>query len=534
MCADGGCASCAGTADTGDRAELVEIDDHSPVWNAVTTTPEARLGPRCPFYDSCFVTQARRRADKADLVLVNHHLFFADLALRAASPGARVLPDYDAVIFDEAHQLEDVITEHFGVRVSTQRAAQLVRDARRTLTNKTRGPLFGGASAADRIIDHVERCAAAFFSAVKQHLRSVSRGDSERVELTDDVFTDEHRQEVWFRFDTAVDELACHAALVADSASEDESDSDAGREAEALARRCTGARNDLAVLAEQSAESFVYWAETRGPSVSLCAAPVDIADTVRRKVMDTIPAVILTSATLSTQGTFRYVRQRLGLDVEDADELLVESPFDFATQAMLYIARDIAEPQSPAFTRACCERITELLDITQGRAFVLFTSHRALREATATLRGRVPYPVLVQGEQPRASLLDRFRATPNSVLFATGAFWEGVDVPGDALSLVIIDKLPFAPHTDPLVAARIRAVAAAGREPFAELQLPQAALSLKQGFGRLIRRSDDRGIVAVLDNRLVTRSYGHAFVSSLPDLVPRTSSLERVRRWWNE
>lgn len=513
---------------TGDRAELDTLADTSPVWPAVTTTPDARIGPKCPFYETCFVTQARRRAEQADLVLVNHHLFFADLALRTSSAGARVLPDYDTVIFDEAHQLEDVITEHFGVRVSTMQTAQLVRDARKVLGSKGSGPLFGGKSSADHIIEHVERSGAAFFSAVKIYLRAISRGDSDRVELADDVFADEERQEAWFRFDTAVDELAAHAAAIAGEAEEP------GHPAESVARRCTGVRNDLAVLAEQSADSFVYWAETRGPSVSLCASPVDIADTVRRTVVDPIASVVLTSATLSTQGTFGYVRQRLGLDEDAADELLVESPFDFASQAMLYIARDLPAPQSTGFTRSCCARIQELLAITNGRAFVLFTSHRALREATARLRDRIDHPVLVQGEQPRASLLDRFRAKPGSVLFATGAFWEGVDVPGDALSLVIIDKLPFAPHTDPLIAARIRHLAAEGREPFSELQLPQAALSLKQGFGRLIRRSDDRGIVAILDNRLVTRSYGKAFVSSLPSAVPRTSSLERVHRWWSQ
>jgi ATP-dependent DNA helicase DinG len=272
----------------------------------------------------------------------------------------------------------------------------------------------------------------------------------------------------------------------------------------------------------------VYWGEVRPTGTFLTASPIDVADLLRRHIIKAGPTPIFTSATLTAAGDFTYTRARLGLD--DAEELLVTSPFDYARQAMLYVPRDLP-PVSDGFSLAAAERVQELLAITSGRAFLLFTSHRALREATARL-GKLSYPMLVQGEAPRATLVDRFRATPNAVLLGTSSFWEGVDVPGDALSLVVIDKLPFAPHTDPLVAARMQQRAEAGEDPFAAIQLPAAAIALKQGFGRLIRRRDDRGIVAILDGRIVTRTYGRVFLETLPAGLPRTSTIEQVKRWW--
>jgi ATP-dependent DNA helicase DinG len=266
------------------------------------------------------------------------------------------------------------------------------------------------------------------------------------------------------------------------------------------------------------------------------ASPIEIAEAMRRFILRAGPTPVFTSATLATPrgdgdtSEFTYTRTRLGLD--DTDELVVPSPFDYATQAMLYLPRDLPSPTPrDDISTETLQRMRELLDITGGRAFLLFTSHRALRIAAEHLAD-IPYPRLVQGDGPRATLVDRFRATPGAVLFGTASFWEGVDVPGDALSLVVIDKLPFAPHTDPLVAARMQACAEAGRDPFAAIQLPAAAIALKQGFGRLIRRRDDRGIVAILDPRVVTRTYGRVFVDALPKQLPRTSAIEQVRRWW--
>ncbi len=518
----------SGHTETGDRAEIEWLAEDAPLWADVTTTPDARIGPRCPYFERCFITQARRMAENAQLILVNHHLYFADRALRAAHPGARVLPEHDAVIFDEAHQLEDVATEHFGARLSTHKLAELVRDAHLTLA---RMPLWTGRGSID-VISNVERTGVTLFSLI----RTALLGGDARVPLPPNLFAQPERQTAWFKLDTALEELARAAESESAPPPDDEEDAtDAGARASlaGLARRARSLRDDLATIAEQTQKSHVYWGEVRtGGGTFLSASPIDVADLVRRHVTRAGPTAVFTSATLATAGDFSYARARLGLD--DAEELLVTSPFDYATQAMLYVPRDLPSV-ADGFSAEAALRVRELLDITAGRAFLLFTSHRALREATTRL-AELPAPMtrMVQGEAPKQILVDRFRSTPHAVLLGTGSFWEGVDVPGDALSLVIIDKLPFAPHTDPLVAARMQASAEAGRDPFAELQLPAAALALKQGFGRLIRRRDDRGIVAILDGRVVTKGYGRVFLDTLPAGLPRTSALEQVRRWWRQ
>jgi len=516
----------ASETETGDRAEVEWLAEGAPLWTDVTTTPDARIGPRCPYFERCFVTAARRLADQAQLVLVNHHLYFADRALRAGTASGRILPDHDAVIFDEAHQLEDVATEHFGARVSTPKLAELVRDAQLTLAGM---PLWTG-RAADETIRTVERTGLALFALLRAALLAGDSGGG-RVPLPAGLFDHPDRQAAWFGLDTALEELARTAEAEAEPPPDEEPDGDAGARASltGLARRARGLRDDLATIAEQRQKSHVYWGETRPTGTFLTASPIEIADLMRRHILKAGPTPVLTSATLTAAGTFDYSRRRLGLD--DAEELVVASPFDYARQAMLYVPRDLP-PATEGFSAAAAERTRELLAITAGRAFLLFTSHRALREAADRLT-QLPFPRLVQGDAPRATLIDRFRATPHAVLFGTSSFWEGVDVPGDALSLVVIDKLPFAPHTDPLIAARMQAAAESGLEPFATIQLPAAAIVLKQGFGRLIRRRDDRGIVAILDGRVVTRGYGRVFLETLPGGLPRSSAIEQVRRWWN-
>ncbi len=512
---------------TGDRAEIDHVAESAPIWAELTTTPETRIGPRCPFFERCFVTQARRAAEKANLILVNHHLYFADLALRAGHPGARVLPDHDAVIFDEAHQLEDVATDHFGVRVSTVRLAGLVRDALAVVGDS----LFGGGHGA--LIAAVDRAQLALFTSARQVLLR-SSGDGARVPLPPDLWAGD-RQQAWFALDTALEDLAraCDLDAMPPPPDEDEDERAAARREQigALARRARAIRDDLSELAEQRLRAHVYWGETRASGTVLSAAPIAVGDLLRRTLVHGAPTAVFTSATLTVAGGFDYTRTRLGLAREEVDELQVASPFDYARQALLYLARDLPAPVGEGLPEAAAARVIELCAITAGRAFVLFTSHRALERGARQLAG-MPYPILRQGDAPRAALLDRFRATPGAVLLGTGSFWEGVDVPGDALSLVIIDKLPFQPHTDPLVAARGAALAARGGDAFEGLQLPQAAITLKQGFGRLIRRRDDRGIVAILDPRIVTRSYGRVLLESLPSGLPRTSALDQVRRWW--
>jgi ATP-dependent DNA helicase DinG len=522
---------------TGDRAEVEWLAESAPLWADATTTPDARIGARCPHFERCFVTQARRQADQAQLVLVNHHLYFADRAIRGANPSARILPPHDAVIFDEAHQLEDVATEHFGARISTHKLSELVRDAQLALASL---PLWTG-RAADDTIRAVERSGVALFALVRSALSSSPGGaGGGRVPLPAGLFEHSERQTAWFALDAALEDLA-RTAEAESEPPPDELSADRGDAADpdgvlgpraalsGLARRARGLRDDLAAIAEQRHKSHVYWGEARTTGTLLTASPIDVADLVRRYVLTAGPVPVLTSATLTCAGRFDYARSRLGLD--DADELLVASSFDYARQAMLYVPRDLP-PVHDGFSPAAAARTRELLAITGGRAFLLFTSHRALREAVELL-GDLPFPRFIQGDAPRDALIGRFRATPGAVLFGTGSFWEGVDVPGDALSLVVIDKLPFAPHTDPLVAARIGACAEAGGDPFAQIQLPAAAIALKQGFGRLIRRRDDRGIVAILDGRIVTRGYGRAFLDSLPAGLPRSSALEQVKRWWS-
>jgi ATP-dependent DNA helicase DinG len=522
---------------TGDRAEVSWLAESAPIWADVTVTPDTRIGPRCPHFESCFATRARRAAESADLILVNHHLYFSDLVLRHASAGAgraaKVLPAHDAVIFDEAHQLEDVATEHFGARISTVRVGQLLRDATTALSS-----LFGSPAAS--VIADVDRASVALFAAAREALLRAgaeATPDGTRVPMPAAMFDGGDAQRAWVHLDSALEELARAIDAEAEPGPDAVPDDDARGQALALlARRTRALRDDLASIAEQRQPSRVYWGELRTTGTFLTASPIHVGDLVRRLVIEAGPTSVLTSATLTAAEeagpSFRFVRDRLGLDTERVDELMVPSPFDYGRQALLYLPRDLPEPADDGFGAGAAERITALAAITTGRAFVLFTSHRALRDAERRLAGTLPYPLLVQGAQPRAALIAEFRATPGAILLGTGSFWEGVDVPGEALSLVIIDKLPFAPHTDPLIAARMRLCAERGGDPFAEVQLPAAALALKQGFGRLIRRRDDRGIVAVLDPRIVTRRYGRAFVATLPPALPRTSSIEQVRRWW--
>ena len=513
--------------ETGDRAEVDWLPEAAPIWSEITTTPDARIGHRCPHFERCFVTVARRAAEKADLILVNHHLYFSDLSLRAAHPGARILPEHQAVIFDEAHQLEEVATEHFGARVSTVRVGELVRDARLALA---RIDLFTGRSAGEVHVLAVDRAAGQLFAHVRTALLESSPLEG-RVPAPPDLLSRGPAQDAWFRLDGALEELARFAEAEADVGPDAEPD-ESREDFIHVARRARDLRDDLATLAEQRPGRYVYWGEVRAGGVFLHASPIQVAELLRRHLVQGAPTAVFTSATLTVAGAFSFTRHRLGLPVDEVDELTVPSPFDYGRQAMLYLPRDLPIPADDEFPTAAAARIRELLDVTEGRAFCLFTSHRALREAARRLAG-LRWPLLVQGQEPRGALVERFRATPGAVLLGTGSFWEGVDVPGDALSLVVIDKLPFAPHTDPLVAARAQLVVERGGDPFQVLQLPHAAISLKQGFGRLIRRRDDRGIVAVLDPRIVTKTYGRVFLATLPPELPRTSALEQVRRWWS-
>ena len=503
--------------ESGDRAELPQLGDDAPLWREVSATAETRLGPRCPHFERCFVTQARRRAQQADLVIVNHHLFFADLALRTQWPQAQLLPAYEAVIFDEAHQLEDVITEYFGVGVSSARRTALTRDlARAIAADEAPDPLAAVGA-------HVTTRAQVLFDTLRRRIDA----RLERCVVTAQTWEGDAEKDA-HALDTALEEL--EGAL---DAADGRQLADGGSEAEALARRASAIRSDLALLvdgAQRMDARHVFWAETRGRGVFLKASPIDVAEIVREKLLAQTDATVFTSATLSTGGDFEFVRARLGL--ESAMEARLPSPFDYRAQALLYLARDLPDPGDASFADAAADRMLELVEASRGRAFLLFTSHRQMQRVYQAIAHAIDHPVLLQGEKPKHLLVEEFKRRKGSVLFATASFWEGVDVVGEALSLVVIDKLPFQPPDDPLVAARCRRLEDEGREPFAVYQVPHAALALAQGFGRLIRHREDRGVVALLDRRAVVKGYGRRVLAGLPPDCPRTASLDDVRAFF--
>jgi len=510
--------------ESGDRSE-VDLPDAYLAWRDLSATGETCLGKECKRYEDCFVQLARARAAAADVVLVNHHLFFADLAMRTSRAGVEVLPTYEAVIFDEAHALEDVATEYFGLQVSSYRVEELARDAQRAVADR---PDLG--SLLKRTTGELVKAGERFFSGVGRGLAAQSgrspppRGgrraeeESLRGPMTAALLEPLGGDQA--RLDKALEDLRGELA---------EAPSPSLAQ---IARRAADLRVELAAVTAMKEPTRVFFAEARGRGVFLRAAPVNVAGELADRLYRTTDTVVFTSATLATQGRFDYFRREVGLLPEfDVEERSFPGPFDYRRQAALVAPDGMPDPNGPAFLPAAAGAIRALTGITGGRAFVLCTSVRnmlAFRDALADL----PWRLLLQGERPKHRLLESFREEP-SVLFATQSFWEGVDVPGEALSLVVIDRLPFAPPGDPLVAARLKALAEQGRDGFTELTVPAAALQLRQGFGRLIRSRGDRGLVAVLDPRLTTRSYGRAFVQSLPP-CPLLRGVEEARRWWEE
>ena len=494
---------------TGDRTEIEDLPDDLPFWSDISATSENCIGTECPQYDDCFVTQMRRQAAESDLVIVNHHLLCADAAVRQSDYG-EVIPACHYAVIDEAHQLEDVATQYFGVSISPRRFERLTRDARQYIdrdlehTPEEAKPIRA-------VIDLAERYAEIFFGAVRMRLSSIDRTRID-PDMLAPVVESGHRLASTLR---RLDAPLAHVT-------------ERSENLRSLGRRASELATHLDFVLEAADPGFVYFLERRGQGLFLRASPVDVSAIIRELLLDRMRATILTSATLAVDGSFDYQRMRLG--IRDAIEIRLESEFDYAKQTVLYLPEEMPEPRASNFAQAAATEIAGLLEATRGRAFVLFTSHANLREVHRLITDSVAFPLLVQGTAPRSVLLRNFKATPNAVLLATSSFWQGVDVSGDTLSCVIIDKLPFATPDDPITAARIQAITEGGGNPFAEYQVPLAILSLLQGIGRLIRHRKDRGVLSILDPRVLTKGYGRRFLASLPP-APIVRDVQDVRKF---
>jgi ATP-dependent DNA helicase DinG len=525
------------TTHTGDRAELASLPEASALWHKLDARSETCLGQKCSAFETCFITEMHRRAQESDIIIVNHHLFFADLAIKQASeyaPDAGILPDVGAVIFDEAHELEDVAGSYFGVSVSNQRVEELARDVEASLTRNK----MLSATVVSALRSLRER-SQLFFSVLPQgEGRFAFENRREFMEENGDEFIG--LQQCLQRLGPELQNLPSKS-----------------EEVFTFSRRAQELQVQLGFLMESEDHNTVFWIERRGrgfsprrhrdtehgketaessrggpggrQNVYLQATPIDVAPILQRTLFEPLETAVLTSATLAVGGGFEYMRRRLG--VEHVREVVLPSHFDYQKQALFYVPPDLPDPRTPQFTAKAADRIRRLLEITRGRAFVLFTSYAHMNEIYHRLLGELEFPMLLQGDAPKSALLEEFRLKPHAVLFATSSFWQGVDVQGQQLSCVIIDRLPFAVPSDPVVAARVKSIDAEGGNAFFQYQVPAAVITLKQGFGRLIRSLHDRGLLTLLDNRILKKAYGRTFVESLP-AYRRTTDIREVEQFF--
>ncbi len=481
----------AGGTRSGDIAEVPDIPEDAPVWRQVTSTAENCLGQDCPELSDCHVLKARRAAADADLVVVNHHLFFADMALRDEGFG-ELLPGADAVILDEAHQLPEVASQFFGLSLGSRHLAELARDSVAAYRQEA-GDDPGLPAAAHALEQALHELRLGLGVDARRGAWQALRADTGIANRVDALRT-------------ALDGLK---RLL-------EQHAERGKDLQSCHRRCADLIQRMEAVTGPPDAKHLQWFETHVRSFSLNLTPLDIADVFSSQITARRCAWVFTSATLAVGRSFEHFAARMGLSGQA--EGIWDSPFDFSRQALCYVPGAMPDPNSAGYTARVVDAAVPVLEASRGRAFLLFTSHRALREAASSLAARVRFPLLVQGQAPRTQLLQRFRNTPNAVLLGTSSFWEGIDVRGETLSCVIIDKLPFASPDDPVLQARLAAIREQGGNPFFDYQLPRAVIALKQGVGRLIRDVSDRGILVLCDPRLFSRSYGRVFLDSLPPL----------------
>jgi ATP-dependent DNA helicase DinG len=481
---------------SGDRAEIEWLPDHFQTWNEVSSSSEQCLGQNCDDYSRCFLTRLRAEASRAQLLVVNHHLFLADLALRKKGLG-EIIPDHEGVIFDEAHQLEDIMGLFFGVQFSNFKMVELIRDIQKACNSK--GDKSKEMLELETKAQHLDPLARALHHDLSQPGATHHRFPLD-LKKTGDAFLTTCGQivDVLEQLSAALGPYAEHTAVF-----------------DSFHRRSKELAQSLNEALHQRDPNLVFWYEVTPQSVFIHGTPIEVASIFRDSLFSQTSAVVLTSATLSVASSFEYLRSSLGVPSE-AKELLLPSPFAYERQALLYLPSRFPAPQDALFCTRLAEESLDILTRTRGRALFLFTSYRNMHEVHQRLKDCLAYPVLIQGEKPKRALLAEFRDRIDSVLLATSSFWQGIDVPGEALSCLLIDKLPFEVPDDPLISARMAHLEAYGKSPFFNYQVPRAIIHLKQGVGRLIRSSHDRGIIVIFDVRLRTKGYGRLFISSLP------------------
>jgi len=490
----------------GDRAELDWLMDDDPLWDSISSTSDQCVGTDCMFYEDCFLNRLRQRAAQAQLIIVNHHLFFADLMVKKEGFG-EIIPRFQAVVFDEAHTLEDIAMTYFGKSLSTNQLLDLVSDVEKEIADLPN-------QEKKKVRRHLE-----WIKAGAEHLWDLLREGEEKSRLVDESL-EELEKGACLEIKKGLDYIHGKSGFT-------EEDSPA---LQSLAKRAHELRQSMDKILGSSDADWLRWYEKRKKTVVLHASPLDISQSMKDLLYEKAGTLVFTSATLSTHGHFEYFRSRMGL-LEDILEGVYQSHFDFEHNALFYVPTDLPPPTDPLFTTKVSQRVLEILEITAGRALVLFTSHHNLNAVHRLLQGRIPYTLFKQGDAPKSLLLEKFRTDTHSVLLATGSFWQGVDVPGEALSCLIVDKLPFDSPGDPLVAARIDRIRSQGGNPFMDYQLPSAIIALKQGLGRLIRNSSDRGVLSVLDVRMRTSRYGRFFFESLPRM-PLIHDLQAIRNFF--